>query len=386
MPKEAQNIGNNIRLLRRRSGLTIKSLAARIGIQPGPLGKLEAGKHRPSAGVLLRLAETFNTSIDALFLPTGASTHGLPRIHRLDDLVVPPDLIDRLQRVMDEVFRLEDRCGVPKHAHIPFNFHAEPRLDAMEDLANRVRRALGIGDSVLFDYVEMFEARGGFRVLSLDLPPPFVAIGVHDPVHANAFFFVNHGGRGGHVGDRPGDVWITPERKLFALAYEFGLLLLGQGLPSPQAVDPEHIRKLARHFAAIFLLPRGEVLRTLHQLNVRPGAWTLPLILRLKVRFGVSAEMFTIRLEELDQITTPEKDAFREQIRATYKDRREPGESHRFLSENARLGDLLLLADDSGDEDEAGDRESDVYFEVLPVLPGLGALQARTRLTAGGRE
>jgi len=331
MERSSEHIGKNIRRFRQRAGLTIKALALQVGIQPGPLGNLEHGKHAPSTGVLLQLAEVLGVSLDAFFLaPTDPAT-ALPPIQRTDTLKLPAALARELHQLMEEVFVLEDACGVPKHANIPLAFHTRPEIDAMEDLANRFRSALGIGDSVLFDYVEVFEANAGFRVISLPLPDEIRAVGVHDSLHANAFFFLNRE--------------LSAERQLFGLAYELGLLILQQGLATPQAIEQAEITKLASRFAAVFLMPEQEILRTLRQLNIQPDAWTFPLLLRLKSRIGVSAESYLYRLDELGQIDPELKEQLKQQLYTAYDTTFvEPGESRRTISPNARIGDLLYIA------------------------------------------
>ena len=74
-----------------------------------------------------------------------------------------------------------------------------------------------------------------------------------------------------------------------------------------------------------------------YSLNVKPDEWTYELLLRMKERFGVSAEAFAIRLKELSLITRRKSDEFVSQIKQHYgstdhdepmaKERR-PGRAH----------------------------------------------------------
>ena len=56
-----------------------------------------------------------------------------------------------------------------------------------------------------------------------------------------------------------------------------------------------------------------------YRLNVKPEAWTYELLLRMKERFGVSAEAFAIRLKELALITRRKSDVFINQIKQHYE-------------------------------------------------------------------
>ena len=55
-----------------------------------------------------------------------------------------------------------------------------------------------------------------------------------------------------------------------------------------------------------------------YSLNIKPDEWTYELLLRIKERFGVSAEAFAIRLKELALITRRKSDEFINQIKQYY--------------------------------------------------------------------
>jgi len=79
---------------------------------------------------------------------------------------------------------------------------------------------------------------------------------------------------------------------------------------------------------------------------VSRGAWSWELLLRLKHRFGVSAETFLYRLDELDLIAPNRLNEIKARIKAHYAatHNAEPDGSRRILSPNGRLGDLLLIS------------------------------------------
>ena len=55
-----------------------------------------------------------------------------------------------------------------------------------------------------------------------------------------------------------------------------------------------------------------------YSLNIKPDEWTYELLLRMKERFGVSAQFFAIRLKELALITRRKSDEFINQIKQYY--------------------------------------------------------------------
>ena len=82
------------------------------------------------------------------------------------------------------------------------------------------------------------------------------------------------------------------------------------------------------------------------QLGLGRDDWTYDLLLRIKHRFGVSAQAFLFRLVELGLITDALAVSFRARIERHYSatSYAEPDSTRRILSPNGRLGDLLLAA------------------------------------------
>jgi transcriptional regulator with XRE-family HTH domain/Zn-dependent peptidase ImmA (M78 family) len=330
-------IGENIRRLRRDAGLTQAELAARVKIRPEPLGCIERGQNAPSAPVLQSMAAALQVSIDTLFAASPAAFQALREssMNRpwpiLPDLrEVPDDTWALADTLVDDFLALEEICGARKHAVIPLHLNLQPDEPGMEKLAAAVRGFMGIGSGVVFDYCELFE-NCGFRVVFLPLPLKLDSFSYFDPLNENALFFINSCN--------------TPEKQLFSLAFELGLIYLRSAprLHPLAAADCPH---LARKFAAFFLMPPAAVNATVDQLGVTPAAWTYELLLRIKHRFGVSAETFLYRLHELDRITPELCQELKLRIYSHYGQTgyAEPDSTRRVFTPNGRLWDLVLLA------------------------------------------
>lgn len=81
-------VSDNIKYLRRRSGLTQEQMAEKIGIKRSLLGAYEEGRADPRLNNLLKISEIFDISVDTLIsidltkndptaaLPTGKNTNG----------------------------------------------------------------------------------------------------------------------------------------------------------------------------------------------------------------------------------------------------------------------------------------------------------------------
>lgn len=340
-----QHVGENIRALRRRAHLSQGELARRLGMRQGPVCNLEQGKNLPSAQVLLKLARILGVTADDILcarsylapptrLPeTSAATISVPRLAPTAPSVTPPSQAADIDTVIRDYLALEDLCRVPRQARIPLQLAFDTSASGLARLANQFRALLGIGDAVVFDPLELCENHG-LRIVFMPLNGP-VSLSFYDAPNGNVFILIRTG--------------INPEKQLFALAYELGrILLYTRALflgESPFAHETK-THKAARVFSACFLMPENAVRTSVGQTGVRPDEWDFELLLRLKHRFGVSAETFNYRLLELGLITVERQTELRAQIKAHYDAHAfaEPGKSRRILSPNGRLGDLLHTA------------------------------------------
>lgn len=345
-----QQIGQQVRWFRQIKGLSQVELAQRIGVRPGPLNAIEHGRHVPSGRVLVRLADHLDVTVDDLLgrqkespdsclretkatYLTGERMEGKPYaipMRLRDDVRLDDATEQHLNQLVAEFLMLEDLCGAQKCANIPLRYAFTPDDRGLELLAQQVRQFLGIGQAVIFDYLELFE-NTGLRVVFCALPDHTASVAYYDSVNSNAFFFIN---------EQQGT-----ERQLFELAKRLGAVYLHTGgLLNAGEQAPDSLR-IARKFAAFFLMPEAAMRTTVAQTGLKPERWTYDLVLRLKHRFGVSAESFVIRLEELALITKALAKKIKTRIRRDYKKThyQEPGGTCRILTPNGRLDDLRLV-------------------------------------------
>ena len=57
---------NNLRVLRKKCGITMKELGDRLGVSESAISHYETGKRQPDFETLLRLGEFFGVSVDYL--------------------------------------------------------------------------------------------------------------------------------------------------------------------------------------------------------------------------------------------------------------------------------------------------------------------------------
>jgi len=363
-------IGKNIRKLRRQRNWTMAKLAAKVGISEAPLGRIERGVNAPSASVIYRLSKELGVSVDILFAEDNQNFRypmyekardPFPTTVGGEDEKLPSRIITMSQDIIEAFCALEDICNAQKRANIPLVIPFDPTTRGIEVLSEKVRYFAGIEHGVVFDYFELFETLG-FRVIVVPIPKGIESFSYYDPLNQNAFFFLT--------------ARQNPERQLFCLACELGKVLIltysiQQGVelfqtdavsdPSGEKAFTAH--RAARRFAATFLMPAKAVNDTVRQLGIQRKRWSYELLLRIKHRFGVSAEAFLYRLNELDLIDSSLVQPLKAKIHKYYgkTDFGEPDLSRRLLTPNGRLLDLVL----TGKESEEGHKE---VLEIEKVL------------------
>lgn len=339
-PLSSVQVGANIRRIRRQAHLSQQDLAKQLGMRQGPVSNLENGKNLPSATVLVRLARILRVSTDEILCGSayaaacGGEGHRLVRTHPIEESKLTKKHRAAIEEVIEDYLALEDICRVPRKARIPLCLPLEETLAGAERMAAQMRALMGIESAVVFDLLELFENHG-MRVVFMDLPERVPRIAHHDAMNENVFIFIRSGN--------------SPEKQIFDLVYGLGRILLYNNAlandKDPMAGESKK-DKWARHFAACFLLPSQVVRNSVAQVGVFPKEWDYNLLLRLKHRFGVSAQSFNYRIKELSLIDDAVQIKLQQKIDAYYAahKKREPGDSCRILSINGRLGDLCHTA------------------------------------------
>ena len=370
MKSDIPNIGKNIRFLRRARNWTLIDLARKIGIREGPLGRIELGKNAPSAKVIYNLSRVLNVSTEVLFandtqhieLKTkDTDNSNFIAIHPEPDKI-PKQLLAATHNIVTAFHALEDICNVPKHAHLPLSVPFKPDYQGMENLALSIRKYFEIYEGVVFDYIELFE-NFGLRVIIFQFPRDagdIDSFSIYEPIYHNAFFLLNSKN--------------NSERQLFSLSLELGALLISNqsrlqktdlfetpvnkseldNKSESENLRPINAKRAAGRFAATFLMPEAAVRASVSQLGVAADGWSWELLLRIKHRFGVSAQSFLYRIQELDLISGRLKDRFDDRIKEFYESTgfKEPDSTRRCLTSNGRFFDLLLTAENIEDAKE----------------------------------
>ncbi|WP_344963347.1 XRE family transcriptional regulator [Streptomyces thioluteus] len=81
---ELPAVAPQLRALRMRSGLTLEAAAARAGLSPAHLSRLETGRRTPSLPMLLTLARTYETTVSDLLGEVPQAADPIVRAGRME--------------------------------------------------------------------------------------------------------------------------------------------------------------------------------------------------------------------------------------------------------------------------------------------------------------
>ena len=117
-------------------------------------------------------------------------------------------------------------------------------------------------------------------------------------------------------------------------------------------------------------MPENSLRKTVKQLGITKTDWSYDLLLRIKHRFGISTESFLYRLDELNLITQEDVDDFRTRIHRHYKatNYSEPDGTTRTITQNARIGDLLLIAQTADDLDNELVGVKEIFRNMMVMI------------------
>lgn len=263
-------------LARKRRRLTGKALAEMSGLAADTVSRLEHGSNQPDDMTVARLAKTLSFPIDFFFdhdpedIPTGAvSFRSFSKMSAKERDAATSAGSLGLQ-LNDWV---EERFGLPKANLIDLSYEADPEISA-----HLLRQYWGLGERPIGNMLGLLETHG-VRMFSLS----------ENTASVNAFSFWR---------DEKPFVFLnnfkTAESSIFDTAHELGHLVMHKH------GDPKESRSAEReanNFAAAFLMPTNDVTSRM------PRAISIPVVLKAKVRWRVSAMAMVYRLHQLQLLS-----------------------------------------------------------------------------------
>lgn len=280
-------IGERLRIARRKSGLSLRDLAARMGgqITHAAIGKYERDEMEPSSTVLIALAKALEVSLEFLAAPMDVRLGALEFRKKSgttaqDRAQVEALVLEHVERylMIEEILDLDSAMW-----KVPFAPKTVRNLDDAEDVAMKARQTWTLGNDPISDVTELLEERG-IKVMVLDLPESVSGLTclVERP-------------------DKPAVPVIVVnkrhnlERRRFTLLHE-----LGHRLMKVVGVDEE---KSAHRFASAFLMPADHLREMVGQ---HRHGFSFAELVATKHLYGVAATALLVRFRDLG-IITPEQ-------------------------------------------------------------------------------
>lgn len=318
-------IGRGIREWRTLRGLLQKQLARAAGMEVAQLCAIENDRNSPSVKTLARIAAALDLSLAELLSPPGGEGDrarpaagkrvapqiveaGLVRIMRPAEGERGFSKADlrRMERSIDKSFMLESERQIDIPATLPLAFPVAVNESGAEQLASILRAHLDVGSAVVHDVRALFECHGIRIIEGAALPRKTLSATFYSPARRNYTVFLSK------------ELETSRSRRDFNFLAEIGRAAIFASRGLQPFTNSATSRRFAHHFAASFLQPETAVRTAVYSLRVRPDDWTLELLLRLKERFGVSAESFNIRLKELGLISQGKSAGFAAAIKEHY--------------------------------------------------------------------
>lgn len=319
------DIGEQVRTWRKVRGLLQKELAAKASMNVTQLWALENGRFSPSIRNTERIANALDITLLELLSspgeqynsPDGAAGEK-KRLHtpiceimpvlKSSDGITDIDTLtqNRLIAQIETAREFESKYSALTPTNLPLSSQVSTSEAGAEQLAYALRAHLDIGSAIVHDTIPLFESYG-VRVLDAKLPEKPGSISFYDTKNKNFTVFIAE------------QFKQKPWRRDFLLLTEIGRAFLFTRHDHLPCHETKRSRRFAHHFAATFLQPESAVRNAVYNLNIKPDEWTYELLLRMKERFGVSAQFFAIRLKELALITRRKSDEFINQIKQYYE-------------------------------------------------------------------
>ena len=339
-------VGAQIRAWRKKRNLIQKELAAAVGMDVSQLWSIENDRNSPSLRTLARIAKALCVGVPELLMtPDGEHEPDVfpapptvsEYVHVSDDdhrLIVRPENPDPLENELSrfgkqllEALRIETMYQTMIPTSLPLQFPIVKTETGAAQLARAVRAYCDVGSAIIHDVRILFETHG-VRILDADFPPGSrESMTLYSAKRRSFTVFLSK--------SLPEKPW----RRDFIFLSEIGRIFLFAANSFETYRESATSRRFAHHFAASFLQPEQTIRTTIYSLHVSPDDWTWELLLRLKVRFGVSAHSFLIRLKELSLISRRKYESFMSKINSFRLKEPMPSTG----TDPNRLGDLLAL-------------------------------------------
>lgn len=300
-------IGQRIARARAAAGLSLRELAAKVGVSAPMIQKYEQGTSVPGSARLQQLAAALGVRVEFLLRPAVVEIKDVEYRKRAN---APKRLLERFKMdVLEQAERWQELALAwhefpARRFQLPDDLPARiASMEIIEDVADGVRREWALGQDAIPSMIDLLEERG-FLVILSRLDDGGKLDGLQASVADHPVILVSKA--------LPGD------RQRFTLAHELGHRLLAGRLS-----DSLNEEKCCHRFAGALLLPAAAIRSRLGQHRADIELRELYL---LKHEFGLSMQACLFRAADLGIIEQDLKIRLFRQFSARGWRSQEPGE------------------------------------------------------------
>lgn len=298
-PSDPRVIGRRFGEARKKKGITQEQAAQHLSCSRPTLIAIEKGERAASPEEIASLSGFYGVSVHEIVRPRQDAVQFRPHLRaaaeglRVDSSEME-DAIGEFQRLAQNYHELEEITKAPLQRNYPaivdLKSGIDPRVLA-EDIADRERRRLGIGDEPSMHLRSILEEKVGLRIFYYPLPSSLAGMYAYDEVVGGCILVnLKH----------------PPDRRRASLVHEYGHLIVDRFRPGVDLLEykgrkPRNER-FTESFSMAFLMPVRDVRQRFCDIVNRTGDFQVADLCWMANYYAVSVEALAFRLEDLELI------------------------------------------------------------------------------------
>ena len=290
-------VGQRLAEARKTRAITQEVAAEHIGVSRPTFIAMEKGERAAKPTEIIKLATLYGHPVHHFVRTMEPLTDFQPHFRAAMEKVKPAETellklaIGKFKEFVENYLDLERRMKAPMRMNYPQPVELNPRVNVSElaeDVANRERLRLGLGDQPLANIRGLLESDVGVRIFFAKLPRMF----------AGMYIFVD--GLGGCMLINS----VHPaEKQRASISHEYAHLIVDRYTAGIDYLTnfgrkPANER-FAESFAMSFLMPASSVRFRFNEIVNATGNFQVGDLVKLKHRYFVSMEAMALRLESL---------------------------------------------------------------------------------------
>lgn len=296
-PASPRTIGQRLAEARKARAITQEDAAKAIGVSRPTFIAMEKGERAAKPDEIVKLAALYGQPVSHFVRVMEPLTDFQPHFRAAMEKVKPADAgqlnkaIGEFKSFVENYLDLERRMKAPMRLNYPQPVELNPRVNVSElaeDVANRERQRLGLGDQPVPNIRSLLESDVGVRIFFARLPRMF----------AGMYIFVD--GLGGCMlinSVHPAD------KQRASISHEYAHLIVdrytaGIDYLTIHGRKPANER-FAESFAMSFLMPASSVRFRFNEIVNTTGNFQVGDLVKMKHWYSVSLEAMALRLESL---------------------------------------------------------------------------------------